>query len=189
MIQGSWIQLANDNVKIADVLKLTGIEVPTSDPTGSKKIYCPFGPFYHSDKGYSKAMRVYYATNNVYCFSCTKRYSPVSLASAFWDCSWTVAAIRLLEDSGFKPKTLKERWAQATNQEVLKPDLIALAEALKVYCSSCCNDWTSVQYDASVADKLSKCLALLDHVDDQDKADRWLTTCKQAMNIILEKSK
>lgn len=186
MIQGSWISLANDNVKIADVLRLSNVQVPDSDATGSKKIYCPFG-FYHSDRGSTKAMRVYYSSNNAYCFSCGKRYSPVAMAAAMWDCSWVAAAMRLLEDAGIKPKTLSERWVDATTHEELKPDLIALADALKMYCLRIHPLWSTVQYVESVSAKLSKCLALLDCVTDTASADKWLTTCKSVMQSTLEK--
>src|SRR6187402_1740306 len=96
--QKSWVDEANDRIKITDVLTSIGVFVPSTILNGgNKKIYCPFG-FYHSDGGTTKAMRVYMKTNNVYCFSCSKRYSPVSLAAAKWDTSWTTAALNLLED-------------------------------------------------------------------------------------------
>lgn len=184
--QKSWIDEANDRVQITDVLTSIGVFVPSSIINGgNKKIYCPFG-FYHSDGGTSKAMRVYLQSNMVYCFSCSKRYSPVSLAAAKWDCSWMNAAFRLLEDAGFKPKTLQERWADATAQVHNKPDLIALADALKMYCSGITSEWQTKQLDETVAETLNKCLGLLSMVESDEDATKWLQTCKQVMNRLLE---
>jgi hypothetical protein len=182
----SWIDTANEHVNIADLLTSFGIMVPSDAVSGgSKKVFCPFG-FYHSDGGNSRAMRIYYQSNTAYCFSCSKRYDPVRLAAAKWDCPWNAAALRLLEDAGFKPKTLKERWAEATTQEENKPDLIALADALKMYCSTICSDWSTAQYSDKVAAKLDKCLSLLDSVATDDDAYKWLSTCKVVMKKVLE---
>lgn len=185
-VKTSWIDEANTRVHIADVLARNGVIVPEAVKFGSnKKVHCPFG-FYHSDGGISKAMRVYGKNNTAYCFSCSKRYSPVTLAAAAWDCSWMAAAMRLLEDSGFKPKSLEERWVQATTQEEKLPDLIALADALKVYCSTVSENWEIVQLNNSVANKLTKCLDLLDSVKTAEGASRWLTVCKKVMLKTLE---
>ncbi len=184
--QRSWIEEANNLIHIADLLTHIGIAVPGEVRSGgSKKVHCPFG-FYHSDGGLSKAMRVYGQSNTAYCFSCSKRYSPVSLASAKWDCSWNSAALRLLEDAGFKPKTLKERWAEATTPVEKKVDLIALADALKTYCSTVDENWTQHQYSDEVATKLSKCLELLSMVKTDEQATKWLLVCKSAMKAVLE---
>jgi hypothetical protein len=184
--QKSWIDLANEHVHIADVLNTLGVFVPESVKSGgTKKVHCPFG-FYHSDNGLTKAMRVYGNSNTAYCFSCSKSYSPVTLASAAWDCSWHNAAFRLLEDSGFKPKSLQERWAEASTKEVNKPDLIALGEALKTYCSIVYPNWEQDQLNDYVGDKLNKCLSLLDLVETDEDATKWLQTCKTAMSKHLE---
>lgn len=185
--QKSWIDTANEYVHIADVLLSLEIFVPESVKSGgTKKVHCPFG-FYHSDNGLSKAMRVYGNSNTAYCFSCSKSYSPVTLAAAAWDCSWNNAAFRLLEDAGFKPKSLKERWAEATTQEVNKPDLIALGDALKTYCSTIYPNWNVVQLKDSVGGKLNKCLSLLDLVNTDEEAEKWLSICKLIMSTQLEK--
>lgn len=184
--RSSWIDDANERIQITDVLTNIGVFVPDSIRNGgNKKIYCPFG-FYHSDGGTSKAMRVYLASNTAYCFSCSKRYSPVGLASASWDVPWTAAALRLLEEAGFKSKTLTERWVEATTPVENKPDLIALADALKMFCSGVHADWTSIQYDDHVSTKLNQCLSLLDLVQSDEAASRWLDTCKKAMTKVLE---
>jgi len=184
--QKSWIEQANEVVKISDVLASFGVFVPASVVEGSnKKIFCPFG-FYHSDGGLTKAMRIYTRSNSVYCFSCSKRYDPVSLAAARWDTSWVTAAITLLEDAGFKPKSLEERWQDAVTIEVNTPDLIALADALKMYCSTICASWNMLQLDEQVADKLSSCLSLLDAVRTDEDATKWLNITKQAMKQVLD---
>jgi hypothetical protein len=186
--QASWIDEANTKIDITDVLASVGVFVPESIRNGgNKKVYCPFG-FYHSDGGATKAMRVYKNNNTVYCFSCSKRYSPVSLAAAKWDCSWMNAAFRLLEDAGFKPKSLEERWAEATTPVENKPDLIALADALKTYCSGVADDWGSLQLEDNVAETLNKCLGLLNIVSTEEDATKWLYTCKKVMRRLLEAS-
>ncbi len=178
----SWVDPANEYVKITDVLTQIGVFVPSSVLNGgNKKIHCPFG-FYHSDGGLSKAMRVYLESNRVYCFSCSKQYSPVSLLSASFDCPWNSAAIQLLEDFGYKPKTIPERWAEATATVVTEPDRLALAEALKMYCSSVCKNWAIEQLETDVADMLSKCLDLLQSVKTDEDATKWLNTTKLVMN-------
>lgn len=185
--QKSWVELAEEQVHISDVLSSLGVYVPESVRNGSnKKVHCPFG-FYHSDGGLSKAMRVYGNSNTAYCFSCSKRYTVVTLAAAKWDCSWNSAALRLLEEVGFKPKTLKERWAEATMEEVKKPDLIALADALKTYCSGIFPNWAQDQLKDAIAEKLNKCLSLLNSVETEEEALKWLATCKIVMSKLLEK--
>jgi hypothetical protein len=181
----SWIDDANDKVKITDVLTDIGVFVPSTILNGgNKKIHCPFG-FYHSDGGQAKAMRVYLSNNTVWCFSCSKRYSPVSLAAAAWDTSWYNAALRLLEDSGFKPKSLEERWADAVGQQIIAPDLLALADALKMFCSGIRPDWNILQLNDTVGTKLNQCLDLLDSVKTDEDANKWLSVCKQVMGKTL----
>ncbi len=182
----SWIDKANELVEISDVLALAGVDVPSSIQDGStKKIHCPFG-FYHSDRGVSKAMRLYSTNNAVYCFSCAKRYSPVSLASAMWDCSWENAAFRLLDLIGYKPKSLEERWQEAIASKEEEPDILLLAEALKTYCSGIASDWNTRRLDEHISHVLSKCLALLQQVKTKEDAGEWLTTCKMIMKKLLE---
>jgi hypothetical protein len=184
--QTSWVDDANTKIHIADVLTSIGVNVPDSVWSGgTKKVYCPFG-FYHSDRGFTKAMRVYGSKNAAYCFSCSKRYGPVSLAAAHWDTSWVNAAFRLLEDAGFKPKSLEERWRDAVTEVENKPDLIALADALKMYCSGICPTWQATQLDDIVATKLSKCLNLLNAVVTDEDAAKWLNTTKLVMRRALE---
>ncbi len=179
--QKSWVDLANDFVQISDVLTEIGVFVPATIKEGSnKKIHCPFG-FYHSDGGLTKAMRVYTQSNTAYCFSCSKRYSPVSLLSAKLDCSWNSAAVQLLEDFGYKPKTLKERWQEATAEQLTVPDTLALADALKIYCDSLTPDWNQRQLDSNISDTLNKCLDLLRAVKTDADATKWLDTTKLVM--------
>lgn len=186
--QMSWIDQANELVHIADVLTSLNVFVPDSLRTGgNKKVFCPFG-FYHSDRGATKAMRVYANSNTAYCFSCSKRYSPVTLAAAAWDCSWQNAAFRLLEDIGYAPKSLEERWQEAITPVVTVPDTEALAEALKMYCSGISNNWTTLQLEDSTASMLNKCLALLNVVRTDEDANKWLSKCKIVMSRVLEES-
>jgi hypothetical protein len=184
--QTSWIDDANEKIKITDVLTSIGVFVPSTILNGgNKKVNCPFG-FYHSDGGFSKAMRIYITSNTAFCFSCSKSYSPVSLAAAAWDISWPNAAFRLLEDAGFKPKTIEERWATATTPIHNSVDLISLADALKTYCSGISPDWTTRQLDDTIAEKLNQCLSLLDSVRTDEDAIKWLQICKTVMSKMLE---
>lgn len=184
--QKSWIDEANERINIADLLASIGVFIPTAiREGGNRKLHCPFG-FYHSDGGLAKAMRFYANSNTVYCFSCSKRYSPVTLAAAKWDCSWNNAAFRLLEDAGFKPKTIEERWTDAIAPIVSEPDIIALAESLKTYCSAISPDWQSLQYTDSIGTMLNRCLDLLGSVRTDEDAMKWLRTCKQVMRKLLE---
>lgn len=186
--QTSWIEDANKKIKITDVLTSIGVFVPSTILNGgNKKISCPFG-FYHSDGGLSKAMRVYLASNTAFCFSCGKSYGPVALAAASWDTTWPNAAFRLLEDAGFKPKTIEERWAEATTPIHNSVDLISLADALKTYCSGIASDWMTRQLDDIVAIKLNQCLALLDCVKTDEDATKWLQICKTVMSKSLEET-
>lgn len=181
-----FIEEADNLVDIADVLSNLGVFVPSSAREGgNKKVHCPFG-FYHSDNGLSKAMRIYSENNTVYCFSCAKRYSSVSLASAAWGCPRTEAANRLLEQIGYKRKSLKDRWTAATEVNKAEIDLAELGEALKIYCSMLIEDWTMVQLEQSISSKLASCLSLLDKVKTDEDADKWLVVTKQAMKTTIE---
>lgn len=183
----SWITTANEKISIFDVLATLGISAYfTGEGSVSRKIHCPFGNLYHSDSGLEKTMRVFKNTNSAYCFRCNQSYDPVSLAAAVWDTSRHAAALRLLEDSDFKPKSLDERWQDAVRVETMPVDLLALADALKMYCSGICNDWTMRQLDGQVATKLNSCLQLLTAVKTDEDAVKWLNVCKQAMTQVLE---
>jgi hypothetical protein len=182
----SWVDEANEYVKITDVLSNMGVYVPeTIINGGNKKIHCPFG-FYHSDGGLSKAMRVYLSNNTAYCFSCSKSYNPVSLTAAKLDCPMNNAALKLLEDFGYKAKTVDERWQEAIAQVIVKPDTLALAEALKTYCSGIDPDWNIHQLDERVGETLTKCLSLLSQVTTDEEAFKWLDSTKLVMSRKLE---
>jgi hypothetical protein len=185
----SWITIANEQIKIADVLTNLGIHVQVAGSNGtSKKLHCPFGEVYHSDSGYEKTMRVFQKTNSAYCFRCNQSYDPVSLAAVVWDVSRQNAALRLLEASDFKPKSLEERWSDAVRVPTIAVDLLSLADALKVYCSGISPDWNVRQLDDQVGSKLNACLALLSAVKTDTDAVKWLEVCKQVMSKVLERS-
>lgn len=183
----SWIVIANREITIIEVLTSLGIHVQVAGLSGaSRKIHCPFGELYHSDSGLEKTMRVFQKTNTAYCFRCNQSYDPVSLASAVWDTSRQAAALRLLEDSDFKPKTLEERWRDAVSSPTIEVDKLSLADALKVYCSGVSADWNTRQLDDSVGFKLNACLELLAAVKTNEDAVKWLEVCKQVMLNTLE---
>jgi hypothetical protein len=182
----SWIDQANEATTISEVLMSLGIYVPEGSYYGnSKKIHCPFG-FYHSDGGIDKAMRIYYKSNTAYCFSCNKRYSPVTLFSAKNDCSLTNAALELLDSKGLGFKSLEEQWEEANKKPEVILDVSALADALKIYCSTLVDNWTILQLNDVVSSKLNACFNLLDLVKTDEDAHNWLSTCKAAMKRLLE---
>lgn len=183
----SWIATANENISIIDVLTSLGIHVQIANSSGtSRKIHCPFGELYHSDSGLEKTMRVFKQTNSAYCFRCNQSYDPVSLAAAVWDTSRHAAALRLLEDSDFKPKSLEERWDDAVSTPTIAVDLLSLADALKTFCSGISQDWVTRQLDQGVGEKLNACLELLTAVKTDEDAVKWLAVCKQVMQKTLE---
>ncbi len=185
--QKSWIDQANEVVEISEVLRTLGIYVPEESFYGnSKKLHCPFG-FYHSDGGTDRAMRVYFKSNTAYCFSCNKRYSPVTLLAAKKDCSLNNAALELLESKGIKQKTLEDRWTEALEKPIVNLDVNALADALKIYCSTVHPNWLVVQLHDDVATTLNKCFDLLRVVKTDSDALKWLNGCKQVMKRLLDK--
>jgi hypothetical protein len=102
--------------------------------------------------------------------------------AAHLDCPWNAAAVRILEDFGYKPKTLAQRWEDATAEIITEPDTLALAEALKMYCSTLLENWTMRQLDSDIADLLNKCLNLLQSVKTDEDATKWLSTTKIVMS-------
>jgi hypothetical protein len=150
----------------------------------SRKVRCPFGDLYHSDGGVSAAMRIYPQSNTAYCFSCATHFTPVSLAAKAMDVDRRTAALRLLDDIGYRPLSLAAAWSHALRREPA-PDKMLLAEALKTYCRRIDPQWCDRQYEPRVARVLSRCLALLDLVESSGDVQMWLNRCKEAMRQAL----
>lgn len=181
MRKKSFIEEANERVSIVEVCRRIGMDVSNPD----RKMRCWFGDLNHSDGGIDPAFRIYQDTNSGYCFSCRKYFDPVYLYAQATDKSMKNAALDLLEIVGWKPVSQSQRWAESVAPEV-GVDVSMLALALRTYCARICPEWEEIQLEASVAEVLSKCLALLDFVRTPEEAGQWLNTCKQVMRKKLE---
>ena len=179
------VTVANEQVPIATALRMLGVELPEDFAMGrSRKVCCPFGEVYHSDHGVSPAMRVYPETNSAWCFSCSVYYTPVKVISQAMDVSFAVAATRLLDHIGYRPLDLAQAWRHASDFEP-EPDKALLADALKTYCRRVCPTWAHRQFDPQVAATLTRCLAALDLVRNDQDVPLWLDGCKTAMRRVL----
>ena len=183
----SVITVAEQVVPITVVCTLLGIVI--SDGAGRpRKVRCPFGEVYHSDHGHAPAMRVYVQSNSAWCFACGVYYTPVTLAAQAWDCTRRVAATRLLEHIGHRPLSSAVAWVNAT-RSAQTPQRAQLAQALQTYCRRIEDAWARLQFDPLVAATLSRCLALLELVDDEHDAQQWLAGCKIAMARAVTRAK
>lgn len=175
----SLVSLANAQVRMAFAASLCGVEVP-GDITGkSVKVHCPFFTN-HSDYGMSAALRIYPDSNSGYCFACQSYYSPVKIYAQFTDKTYDEAAADLLDRTGYKPLDYAHLWDQVQEaaQEI---DRASLGEALKVWCGANVPDFEARQFYGLVQLLLGRCLDLLDRVQTEEDAARWLAACKTAM--------
>ena len=177
---------ANSRVSIFLVCGWIGVDVEAKDWGSSIKTYCPFGDFFHSDRGKEPAFRVYADTNSAYCFSCKKYFSPVSLYAAARDMTNKEAAETLLEKVGYKPPSAKGLWEEVRPKEA-EPDTSMLNKALRTYCQRICPTWNKKQFEPGVAEILGKCLELLDVVKTMQDSDKWLKVSKEVMRRTLTK--
>lgn len=184
--QPSVVGIANEQVPIALAARLAGVDLP--DDLGgvtSWKVLCPFGDVYHADGGLEAALRIYPETNQAFCFAGCGYFTPVRLVAAAWDRPPRYVASELLERVGVRPRSLAQRWAEASQVEH-HPDVSLLAEALKIYCRRACPSWEAAQFEPAVAAKLTRCLALLDRVHTDPDALTWLTASKNVMGATLQ---
>ena len=181
----SPVTVANEQVSILAACQLIGMDLPDHLAYGrNPKIYCPFGELYHVDSGAEAAMRIYVESNHLWCFAGCGYFSPVSLVARAFDLPHRVAADELLERAGIRPPTPDEVWRSAVGHHE-PPDRDLLAEALKTFCRRQDPGWDDTQFHPGVAPVLSRCLALLDHVDSDEAAAQWLSGCKEAMSRTL----
>lgn len=181
MTRPNVVAVANEQVSIVTVCRMLRMDLPDELGSGrSRKVECPFGETYHSDGGVSPAMRIYPETNSAYCFSCSAYYTPVSLAAKAMDTTRQVAALRLLDRIGVKPRDLAAAWESA-RQYHPQPDKALMADALKTYCRRTCADWSQRQFEPGIARALNRCFALLELVKSGDDVGLWLASCKEFM--------
>jgi hypothetical protein len=178
--QPSLITFANEQVPIATVCRLIGVDLPGDGVVYRLKLHCPFGDIYHTDGGMQAAMRIYPDSNNLFCFAGCGFFSPVTLAAQAWDLTRRAAARELLERLGIVRAASVSVWAEL--DRVDPPDRTLLAQALRTFCRRAIPGWEQHQFDAGPAQLLNRCLALLDHVRTDEDAQRWLEVCKAAMS-------
>lgn len=181
------IELANEKVSIISACQWIGMDIP--DEIGvrrSTKVHCPFGELYHVDQGWEAAFRIYPDSNSAFCFAGCGFFTPVSLCAHAWDTDPAAVAIDLLERVGVRPVSMAQAWARAFQHEPT-PDATLLAQALKTYCQRICPTWSQAQFEPAVAATLTRCLGLLDLVGTEADAGTWLTACKQAMRVALDR--
>jgi hypothetical protein len=164
-------ELANERYPIVEACDYAGLAVGEGY-TG--KLWCPFGQLFHSDGGYSKAFRIYYATNSAYCFACKALYLPVRLVAMTDDTTDEEAANKILETLGLSDKTWEERWAELQEVGPQLPDLDALASALNRSCHRLSPNWDTEQVETNVSVAYARCLGLLGKVRTADDAETWL---------------
>lgn len=175
----SEVAVANEVISIATVCRWLGVEVP-DDPTRAK-LYCPFGEFNHSDGGREPAFRIYTDSNSAYCFACSESFTPVKMYARMTDNgNWKAVALILLAKIGYRGMDPELAWRQAQQYQP-EIDRSQLAEALKTYCRRSDPAWRTRQFDAFVAARLTRCLALLDLVRTEQDASLWLGACKLVM--------
>lgn len=173
------IVTADERVPIALACRLAGM---TEDVSYHRKVHCPFGDVAHEDGGIEAAVRVYDETNSLFCFAEWWYASPTTLAARAWDVPREAAADRLLQETGIRVPSWRQRWAELHVPR--RPDHDALSEALRTWCSRW-PGWGDGQFTPAIGAVLSDCLLLLRMVHTQEEADAWLITCKDVMAQVL----
>lgn len=182
----SAVAIANEQYSIIAACRAVGLELPEIPMGRSVKVHCPFG-FQHVDMGHETAFRVYADTNTAFCFAGCGYFTPVWLISTATDKRPAEVAADLLAEIGYRPLDLLERFSTAEQDPA--PDKASLRAALQMYCERTLPMWEELQFNAVVAFKLGKCLALLDRVVTSDDAWLWLSVAKQAMTKAYEENK
>lgn len=136
---------------------LFGISAPIG--AGSWKCNCPLDSE-HSDGGRTKAMRIYSESNTSWCFSHSRKFTPVSLWRLTRRSSALEAARGLLDhfNQSFDPPTLTERWDKLNAAEEHTPDFDALRESVMLYANANLPGFSSLQYQPEVMALLSSVL-------------------------------
>lgn len=158
--------------------QLAGMDVPSD--VGTRKMYCPFGDFSHSDGGDEPAFRVY--SNHAFCFACWAYYTPVKICAVMWDVDEERAAGQLLDATGISTPRYTDRWEQASKPPEVDRD--ALAAALRTRCELLGADF----YHPQVSQYLARCLGWLSRVTTEEEARHWLDTCAQVIKVVNDRS-
>lgn len=176
--------LANEVVSILTVARSIGVETPDFYSGGTAKIYCPFSDLWHSDGGYEQAARIYIDSNSMWCFACSRLYTPTLLYALTHDVTEQEAARILLDEAGYRSLDLVEKWDQIISHE--DPiDKYALIESLKLFCNRIADDWETDQFTPAISKVFLRCLELVDKIQTADDARLWLETTKRVMKSTL----
>ena len=179
------IDLANEKLNIAQVCRWIGSWAPDEMEGRSRKIRCPLGEDWHTDGGHEKSMRIYPDSNSVYCYAGCGKMGPVALYARYHELSSDIAASQLLDRIGYRPPSPAERWRRASQkpEEINRHDL---GLTLRTYCERISQGlWKKVQFEDEVAEKLDKCLSLLDFVVSTEQAHTWLNATKAVMAKVI----
>lgn len=178
----SLIEKANREVSIELVLyHLYGIDVPAS--AGSWKSPCPLDHD-HSDGGKTKAMKVFSESNSAWCFSHSRKFTPVSL--------WMLhtgkthqkrAAMELMDffDISYRKVSPEERWNQM-NSEVKLWDRGLIKSTLTNSIKLLVPDYVDRQYDHEVITLMNSLLAEVDELNediDYAKLEAWIHSAQE----------
>ena len=197
------VTLANTKIPIERVLKdLFKIDVPPD--AGGWKCECPLG-YDHSDGGRTKAMKVYSASNTAWCFSHSRKFTPVSL--------WQIATDKLSRVESSKeilayygidpnPPSLDARW-EATHDphSAIQEDLFKSPQEIKEFESETSvsiivgtflsylrsvPDYPTRQYEAPVMDTVNKILDGARSFDSETTyatLEAWLNESKRTFKF------
>ena len=166
------VQIANEQVPMADVLKWCGVDA-TLKPRRMTAA-CP-------SCGQADVLRIF--GDRAWCFGESRMYRPADLLAVHWKTDREHAAARALKQVGYVPAGYAFLWDEAARPP--EPNRDMLAESLRVWCSANCRDWAVAQYDPRVAGKLAQCLALLAKVHTDSECALWREKCKEAMRKVL----
>lgn len=186
MMVTSPVDIANEKVFIGSVLLQMGVDVPDSSSGASWKANCPFEDFYHIDRGRSKSLRVYFATNSAFCFAGCGYLTPVTLYALKTGLSRSEAAMLLLQANGLELPSIDDEIETllAIKSSISKA---SLREALQIFCQkSVGGKWHSVQFNDDILTGLDNCLKILGKVNSEETARVWLEKSKQYMSDLLK---
>lgn len=173
------IAFADEKVPVEVACRIAGM---TGDVSYSRKVNCPFGDIAHEDGGVKAAMRVYWSSNHSFCFDEKWLGTPVRLTARALDLPYVEAARHLLAQTGIRPPSWRQRWAEL--HQPVPADLDALAAALQTFCARF-EGWDVRQFDASPAAAHAACLRTLSGVTSEDSAAEWLRVCKGVMTNVM----
>jgi hypothetical protein len=177
-------QIANEEIPIAAVCRILGMDMPDLAYMNSPKMYCPFSDL-HSDGGASKSFRTYADGNTAHCFACSKTWNVVTLYMDHTDQNYQDAARSLLEYFDIRTEDVDDRWQALIAPQTLTINTAELAEALKLYCARVDPQWEERQFEPAVSATFGACLNLLQSIATVEDVEKWRTATKKVMERVL----